>query len=107
MAAVVRVAAFLRKYSPACAAVGLSACIVVSALPQTFGLSRYKRLLQNHDRDGNETLISSDLQHLIDRVKLYCWTFTMFTAPILSTFISSLNLGSCEDLKHLISRLGR
>ena len=68
MAALARVAAFLRRNSPAIAAVGLSAATVVSALPQTFGLSRYKRLLSNYDRDGKETSISSDLQLLIDRV---------------------------------------
>jgi hypothetical protein len=70
MAAFAKVAAFLRKHTPAFAAAGLSASVILSILPQTFGLSRYRQLLSNHDSDGKETSISSDLQLLIDRVAI-------------------------------------
>jgi hypothetical protein len=70
MAAFAKLAAFLRKHTPAVAAVGLSASVILSILPQTFGLPRYKQLLLNLDRDGKETPISGGLQLLIDRVSI-------------------------------------
>lgn len=70
MATMVKVAAFFRKNSPAIAAIGISAAIAASAWPQTFGLSHYRRLLSNIDKDGKETTLNTDLQLLTERVTI-------------------------------------
>lgn len=64
-----RATAYIHKHIQLFTGVGLATAVAVSMLPQTAGLSRYKKLVA-HYVEGEEMLVDSNVKLLIDKVFL-------------------------------------
>ena len=68
MASFGRMSSVLQRYGTPIAAIGTSVAILLSELPQTVLLSRYRQLLTNYEQDGKPTRVTDEIQSLYYKV---------------------------------------